>query len=96
MQNRREFLTFFSLLAVACVSEHALAKGGKGYKMLKKKKEKTTCSGKLKQVVKKKCSKPEAGQTPAQCKTDAEVRYRKCLQSGVWLGENKTIQLEKR
>ena len=99
MKNRREFLSFIGLLAISCVSERAIAKG-KGHKIWEKQKQKkaskTTCSGKRDSVLRKKCSKTEAGQTPAQCKSEAEVLYQKCLKTGTWEGKNKNVQLEKR
>ena len=98
MQNRREFLFFLSLCGVACLSERAIAKG-KAKKMLKKQQEKkaskTTCSGKRNLVLKKCTKKPEAGQTPAQCKSAAEVRYQKCLKQGSGSGKTAPINLNK-
>ena len=98
MKSRREFLSLLGLLAATSLIDNAIAKGGHKLweKQKKKQASKTTCSGKRDSVLKKKCPKPEAGQTTAQCKSKVQVLYQKCLKTGTWEGKNKTVQLEKR
>ena len=82
MKSRREFLSLLGLLAATGLIDNAIAKG-KGHKIWEKSVNKPMCSGKRDSVLKK-CSKPETGQTPAQCKSEAQVLYKKCLKTGTW------------
>ena len=90
MKTRREILySFIGFVAIAGVSDATNAKG-------KNKKKAKTCSAKRDEVLKRKCSKTQDGLSPAQCKSKAEVRFQKCLQTGSWEGKKGTVQLEKR
>ena len=91
MPNRRTFFSLIGLLTMAIVTDTAYSKGGHK-KHLKQKKMGTklaTCSEKHSAGLKK-CANQE------KCISDVEVRFKKCLKTGIWEGNKKTLELEMR
>jgi hypothetical protein len=91
MPNRRTFLSLMGLFAIAVVADTAYSKGGhkKHLKEKKKGKKVTTCSEKHSEELKK-CTNQE------KCRSDVEVRFKKCVKTGIWEGNKKTLELEMR
>ena len=91
MPNRRTFFSLMGLLTIAIVTDAAYSKGGhkKHLKQKKRGTKVTTCSEKHSEGLKK-CANQE------KCTSDVEVRFKKCLKTGTWEGNKKTLELEMR